>query len=188
MTTAAFFQYEYGTYSSYATDSAERHEMVLPEWEQISLQDHRNRMATYHAMDEGLRNLRRRAPLIATWDDHETTNNAYGMGEKSNTGAENHQETCPVNSTSPDEEKEAAGCDRDEGDVVTRFNAAFQAYMEWLPLRRLPGQMGVVDLGTFTQVIEWGDMATIVAIDTRVSHRSSEPTLQSSSKFTRIWN
>jgi phosphodiesterase/alkaline phosphatase D-like protein len=31
-------------------------------------------MAQYHAHDEGLRNLRRRAPMMAMWDDHETTN------------------------------------------------------------------------------------------------------------------
>jgi len=47
---------------------------TLPEWEQISLNDHRLRMATYHHGDEGLRNLRRRAPMMAVWDDHETTN------------------------------------------------------------------------------------------------------------------
>lgn len=31
-------------------------------------------MAQYHQGDEGLRNLRRRAPMMAVWDDHETTN------------------------------------------------------------------------------------------------------------------
>ena len=46
----------------------------MPEWEQISLQDYRLRQAQYHQGDEGLRNLRRRAPLMAVWDDHETAN------------------------------------------------------------------------------------------------------------------
>ena len=63
------YVYEYGLYSTYASDAPERKEKILPVWEQISLQDHRNRMATYHT-DEGLQNLRARAPLIATWDDH----------------------------------------------------------------------------------------------------------------------
>jgi alkaline phosphatase D len=58
------YVYEYGSYSSYASDVEERDLATLPVWEQISLQDHRNRMATYHT-DEGLRNLRRRAPMIA---------------------------------------------------------------------------------------------------------------------------
>jgi phosphodiesterase/alkaline phosphatase D-like protein len=95
----------------------------------------------------------------------------------SQTGAENHQEVCPVNSTASDEEKEEAKCDRDEGDVATRFNNAAQAYLEWLPLRRYNGTMGVATIGSITQVVSWGDMATIVAFDTRISHRSQEPTL-----------
>lgn len=172
------YVYEYGTYSTYATNAAERHAQVLPLWEQISLQDHRNRMATYHT-DEGLKNLRRRAPLIATFDDHELTNNPWGQGTPESTGAENHQETCPVNTTSPDTEKNEAGCDRDEGDVVVRFNAAAQSYFEWMPIRHMPGSMGVIDVGSITQVISWGDMATIVTFDSRVSHRSKDPTLNS---------
>jgi hypothetical protein len=31
-------------------------------------------MAQYHQGDEGLRNLRRRAPMMAVWDDHEISN------------------------------------------------------------------------------------------------------------------
>jgi hypothetical protein len=77
------FQYEYGLYSPYASNSPERKEKILPVWEQITLQDHRNRHVTY-LLDDGLLNLRRRAPMLATWDDHETTNNAYGMGAEEN--------------------------------------------------------------------------------------------------------
>lgn len=142
------------------------------------MQDYRNRYATYH-LDEGLRNLRRRAPVIQIWDDHELTNNAYGEGDILNTGAENHQETCSANRDSTDEEKAAAQCDRDEGNVKIRFNNAAQAYMEWMPLRRGPGNMGVIDITSITQVIEWGELASIVAIDTRVTSRSMEPTLAS---------
>ena len=39
----------------------------------MELQDYRNRYATYHQYDEGLRNLRRRAPVIQIWDDHEVS-------------------------------------------------------------------------------------------------------------------
>jgi PhoD-like phosphatase len=39
--------------------------------------------------------------------------------------------------------------------------------------------MGVVDIGTITQVISWGDMATFVGFDTRISHRSEDPTINS---------
>ena len=152
--------------------------MTLPKWEIVELQDYRNRYATYH-LDEGLQNLRRRAPMMSTWDDHETTNNSYGQGQVSNTGAENHQVTCPANRTSPAEEKAAAGCDRDEGNIKIRLTNAAQAYMEWLPLRTGPGSMGVVDLTSITQVVEWGNLASFVAVDTRISDRSMEPTLGS---------
>jgi hypothetical protein len=37
--------------------------------------------------------------------------------------------------------------------------------------------MGVVDTTSFTQVIEWGKLATFVGFDTRISYRSKEPTL-----------
>jgi len=69
-------------------------------------------------------------------------------------------------------EKTAAKCDRDEGDVKVRFNDAARAYMEWMPLRRGPGKMGVVDITLITQVIEWGNLASIVAVDTRMTDRS----------------
>jgi phosphodiesterase/alkaline phosphatase D-like protein len=87
-----------------------------------------------------------------------------------------------VSASSPVDEKNAAECDRDEGDIVDRLKAATQAYLEWMPLRAGPGTMGVVDLASITQVIEWGSMATIVAFDTRISHRSMAPTLAGSSK------
>jgi alkaline phosphatase D len=77
------FQYEYGLYSTYASDSPERKEKILPVWEQITLQDHRNRHVTY-LLDDGLINMRRRAPMLGTWDDHETTDNAYGMEAEEN--------------------------------------------------------------------------------------------------------
>ena len=74
LNTTLLLQYEYGKYGTYATDVPERRAQTLPEWEQISLQDYRLRMAQYHQGDEGLRNLRRRAPMMAVWDDHETAN------------------------------------------------------------------------------------------------------------------
>lgn len=75
--------------------------------------------------------------------------------------------------------KDEAGCDRDEGPVDVRFTAAAQAYMEWMPIRRGPGNMGLITTTSFTQVIEWGKLATVVAFDTRISYRSKVPTLGS---------
>lgn len=51
--------------------------------------------------------------------------------------------------------------------------------MEWMPLRRGPGTMGVVTTTSITQVIEWGKLASVVLFDTRISYRSKEPTLDS---------
>ena len=53
----ALQQYEYGLYSSYASDAPERKAQILPLWEEIDLQDYRVRYSTYH-LDVGLRNLR----------------------------------------------------------------------------------------------------------------------------------
>ena len=51
-------------------------------------------------------------------------------------GAENHQQVCPVTFLATDAEKATAKCDRNEGDIVKRLKDAAQSYMEWLPLRR----------------------------------------------------
>jgi hypothetical protein len=98
------------------------------------------------------------------------------------TYAQNHQPVCNADSRSPDGEKASANCDRDEGTATDRFNAAAQAYLEYLPLRTAPGSMGVVTIGTLTQVIEWGKLATFVLSDTRITARSKEPSLKSSSE------
>jgi hypothetical protein len=50
-------QYEYGMYSTYASDHEERKKQILPLWETIDLQDYRLRHATYNS-DIGLQNLR----------------------------------------------------------------------------------------------------------------------------------
>lgn len=132
--------------------------------------------ASHLAHDEGLRNLRRTTPGMASWDDHETTNDSWGNGDDG-FGAENHQPVCKANRTSSDAEKNAAKCDRDEGDAGERFKAAYQAYMEYMPIRPSPGMLGSLDTGgSLTQVIEWGNLATLITFDTRVSYRSQPPT------------
>ena len=52
--------------------------------------------------------------------------------------------------------------------------------MEWMPIRRGPAAMGVVEITSITQVIEWGSLASIVAVDGRMTDRSAEPTLKES--------
>jgi len=81
---------------------------IRPETEIISLEDYRQRYATYR-MDPDLILAHQMHPFITVWDDHETANDAYEEG------AQNHQE--------------------EEGDWQTRREIARQVYNEWLPVR-----------------------------------------------------
>ncbi len=98
--------YEYGA-GRYGDTTIGR--INIPRHEIVSLHDYRTRHSLYR-LDEGLRAMTARHPLIAIWDDHEVANNSYI------TGAENHQ---------PDR----------EGPYTARKAAARQAYYEWLPVR-----------------------------------------------------
>jgi alkaline phosphatase D len=100
--------YEYGS-GGYATQSAAAlGRAPLPATEILSLADYRARHAQYKA-DPDLQALHAAAPMIAVWDDHEVTNDAYVDG------AENHQ--------------------TNEGSFAARKAAALQAYHEWMPTR-----------------------------------------------------
>lgn len=95
--------YEYGINNARNVDR--RH---LPAHEIVTLQDYRTRYSQYH-LDEGLRKMRQKHPLITIWDDHEVANNTYASG------AQNHQP--------------------EEGDFFARKAAARKAYYEWIPIR-----------------------------------------------------
>jgi len=99
--------YEYET-RGYSNADATYTRAHLPRHEILSLEDYRERYATYHT-DEGLVAARQSAPMIAIWDDHETANNSYV------TGAQNH--------------------DASEGPWPQRVDNALQAYYEWVPIR-----------------------------------------------------
>jgi alkaline phosphatase D len=80
-----------------------------PPFEMVSLADYRRRHAQYKA-DADSQAMHRQHPLIAIWDDHETTNDAW------RDGAENHTEGA-------------------EGSWSQRVNDALKAYDEWMPVR-----------------------------------------------------
>lgn len=101
------YEYERGGYAS--ADAAALGREVLPATEILTLADYRARHAQYRT-DADLQALHARVPMIAVWDDHEVTNDAW------RDGAENHQ---------PDT----------EGAFADRKAAAIQAYHEWLPTR-----------------------------------------------------
>jgi alkaline phosphatase D len=82
--------------------------LPLPGGEAVSLDDYRQRYATYRS-DIDLQAAHRQHPFIVVWDDHELANDAWAGG------AGNH--------------------DPSEGDWATRQAAAYRAYLEWMPVR-----------------------------------------------------
>ena len=94
--------------------------------------------------DEDLQAAHQNHPFICVWDDHEITNNTW------QTGAENHNEG--------------------EGAFDARRRAAIQAYHEWLPIR---GQ-GTLEEGIIYRSFEFGDLATLIMLDTRLVGRDQQ--------------
>lgn len=105
--------YEYGVASTREADWAQgRKEQLLPVTEILAIADYRLRYASYRA-DLDLQRLHQLAPMVALWDDHESSNDSYEAG------AQNHQ---------PDK----------EGDWNVRRAAAMQVYREWMPVSDEP--------------------------------------------------
>jgi len=113
------------------------HRVPRPATEAITLSDYRMRYATYRT-DPDLQEAHRQFPFILVWDDHELANNAW------NGGAANHNP------------------DKGEGDWATRKAAAYQAYLEWMPIRE-SRDAGIHLYRTF----HFGGLADLVMLDTR---------------------
>jgi alkaline phosphatase D len=139
------YMYEYGV-GEYATDWGKTVGRVPdPPHECLTLDDYRRRYAQYRS-DPDLQAAHACAPWLVTWDDHETSNDAY------KNGAENHN---PAN----------------EGTWNARKAAALQAYYEWLPLRDpVPGKA----FEAINRSFEWGNLATIAMLETRLMARSQQ--------------
>ena len=137
--------YEYGPdgYGGETGNSIGRaHE---PAHEIVTLDDYRVRHAQYKT-DAGSRAMHAAHPLIAVWDDHETTNNPW-IG-----GAENHQP-------------------ESEGTWQERRNASLQAYFEWMPVR---DSSGSVDRAKLWRHFAFGDLASLITLETRHTGRSKQ--------------
>lgn len=104
------YEYERGRYPSAGAGLPGR--LIDPAGEIVSLADYRLRHAAYRA-DPDLQRLHQRFPMVAMWDDHESTNDSWAGG------AENHQPAT-------------------EGDWQVRKRAATRAYREWLPVSDEP--------------------------------------------------
>jgi phosphodiesterase/alkaline phosphatase D-like protein len=146
--------YEYGKGGYGAAEDAATDRGFLPNKEIVSLDDYRQRYAQYHT-DQNLQALRAAAPLIAIWDDHETTNDSWSGG------AENHQPAT-------------------EGDWIARRDAALKAYYEWLPIREPLLRQGV-DKGDATTPLtqgyrsfNFGDVLALHVLETRLTARDEQ--------------
>ncbi|MFP5219051.1 MAG: alkaline phosphatase D family protein, partial [Actinomycetes bacterium] len=122
----------------------------VPDTEMVTLADYRQRHANYKS-DPDLQAAHAAFPWIVIFDDHEVTNDTY------DTGAENHQPET-------------------EGDFVMRRNAAYKAYLEWMPIR-LP-QQGPPSRGLrFWRSFSFGPLADLFVVDTRQNRTQQAPGL-----------
>ncbi|MDJ0641390.1 MAG: alkaline phosphatase D family protein [Erythrobacter sp.] len=105
--------YEYGRDTYPGPDETHPGRTTLaPGIEIVTLADYRLRYATYRA-DPDLQRLHQVLPMIAIWDDHESTNNSW------KDGAQNHQSET-------------------EGDWRTRKSISKQVFREWMPVSDAP--------------------------------------------------
>ena len=117
----------------------------VPAHEMVSMTDYRQRHAQYK-QDPDLQALHARYPFIVTWDDHETTNDAWSDG------AENHQP--------------------DEGDYRTRRATAHAVYDEWMPVR-MSGTAATGDGTRLFRRLRFGRLAELSMLDLR-TYRSEQ--------------
>jgi alkaline phosphatase D len=132
------YLYEYGAneYGS-VREPDPPHEMVV-------LSDYRRRHAQYKA-DADLQELHRQHPVVAIWDDHEITNDAW------RDGAQNHTEGA-------------------EGTWEGRVNQGLQAYYEWMPVR----QPDAAEPRRNQRAFRIGDLIDLVMLEERLSARSQQ--------------
>lgn len=116
--------------------------MYEPDHEIVSLADYRMRYRQYRR-DPDLQAVHQQHPFIVVWDDHEFTNNAYRHG------AENH--------------------DEDEGDWEERVAVAYQAWLEYQPVRE-PDQALKI-----WRRLGYGNLVDLLMLDTRLWGRTEEP-------------
>ena len=137
------YLYEYPM-GGYATENAEKlGRAPIPIHEMITLSDYRQRHDQYK-LDQGSIALHKHAPLIAVWDDHEFSNDAWKKG------AENHSE------------------DGSEGDFYTRRSAAIKAYYEWMPIREQQNKRRIF------RDFKIGKLMHLIMLDTRQFGRDKQ--------------
>ncbi|WP_235037817.1 MULTISPECIES: alkaline phosphatase [unclassified Novosphingobium] len=142
--------YEYSADGYGAEIGRKLDRLAEPAHEILTLADYRTRHAQYKR-DPDLQAAHARAAFICVWDDHESANDAW-IG-----GAENHQVAT-------------------EGDWAKRKAAAMQAYFEWLPIR---DPQSNDTWAAINRSFEFGDLATLLMVQTRLLARSEQAQLSS---------
>ena len=106
-----------------------------------TLDEYRERYRQYRE-DASLQEVHRQHPFICVWDDHESLNNAWRDG--------------------------APSFDGDAAQWATRKAVAWQALMEWLPIRPQDEALKI------WRHLPYGDLADIVMLDTRIWDRDEQ--------------
>ena len=138
------YLYEYGPGRyGYGSDNEDirKHE---PAREMVGLADYRQRHAQYKT-DPDLQDLHAKYAWIVTWDDHESTNDAWREG------AENHT---------------PGSGDGGEGDWRVRRARSHRAYDEWMPVR-MDGTAALGDGSRLYRRLRFGKLAELSMLDLR---------------------
>lgn len=111
----------------------------------LVLDDYRARHSQYK-LDEDLRCLHQMYPVIAVWDDHETSNNSWSGG--------------------------ADGHDSGDGLWEDRKGYGVKAYYEWMPIRPSDpnNQLRIY------RTINYGNLIDLIMLDTRLIGRDEQTT------------
>jgi len=140
------YYYEYGAFETPRIEDR-IHE---PAHEIASLEDYRQRHAQYRS-DSALQSATAAMPLIAVWDDHETSNDSW------KSGAQNHQAET-------------------EGTWDDRRQSALRAYYEWMPVRDpKPGRVRADIYRNF----RFGDLVNLTCVETRLTARAEPIIIES---------
>jgi alkaline phosphatase D len=152
--------YEYARDGYASAGAAALGRLSDPATEILSLSDYRRRYAQYRT-DPDLQALHAAAPMIAVWDDHELTNDAW------RDGAENHQPAT-------------------EGSFTARRAVAVQAWHEWLPVRTGSDPLQIYRSFDFGNLLSLHMLDTrLIARDRQLDYASfSSPSGLDAARFT----
>lgn len=159
------YEYNEGGYGANQLGRLDR--PSVPQNEIVTLQDYRMRHLQYKE-DYQLQAAHKHVPWITTWDDHETTNNAWDPDlEGPDGGAANHNAGECQDTPLPDGSEDCTWESR-------KANAA-QAYFEYLPIRDEGGYSTDPAIGfndpTLHRKFSIGNLAEVIVLDTRAAGR-----------------